>query len=660
MALRKMYVDLEMQGSQSVYFGSAGKRINSTGVSWDNSITINYTATGSTLLLDETAAMQFASGLTSNEFNILADQYEINFQNGVFQSTLDFNSAVTASRDWLLPNKSGTIALLSDIPTGLPTTSPLSVVLSNGNTTGANDISVDSGQKVTFGGVGKYIDDSSSSLKLISDTSIRAETTNSFLRIDNTTFEVTNNNTGNLKSFNVQYLADRVQYRNAVAGLSLSYALVTANRVQTLQDATGTIALLSDIPASLPTTSPLSVVLSNGNTTGANNIVVSTGQQIHFDTSAKNISESGISWNSQFNTIVNSNSRIKHTLTETVINDDGVDLDFRLEGLNDSSLLRSNAANDSIGIGTSGFTDTKLAVWYTGSLTGTRNAMFVNVQHNGTADNYGARIEAKGNTSSRNVAIQAAALFSTARNIAANLGTWGTYAGDFGHDVALQAYNANNAGTSATHTYAAKLSNVQTNSANKYGAWINLGGNQASGTGYGLDIDADSTFTSGTIYGARVGVGGTTPTKYGVYITVNAASTTNYGLYSNVSGATNNWGLYVNAGGSYLGGGLQLAGLTTTPVAGYVLQSTDANGNADWVDFSTLTAGLPTKYAADHVFVLGTPLTINHSLNSTDIQVQLKDSTGKLVIPDVVNNYLANSVDITVNVAGTYRVIIIG
>ena len=52
------------------------------------------------------------------------------------------NANLTAARTWTLPDSSGTIALISDIT--------LSSVLAQGNTTGANDISIDSGQSIIY------------------------------------------------------------------------------------------------------------------------------------------------------------------------------------------------------------------------------------------------------------------------------------------------------------------------------------------------------------------------------------------------------------------------------------------------------------------------------------------------------------------------------
>jgi len=89
--------------------------------------------------------------------------------------------------------------------------------------------------------------------------------------------------------------------------------------------------------------------------------------------------------------------------------------------------------------------------------------------------------------------------------------------------------------------------------------------------------------------------------------------------------------------------------------SGYVLTS-DANGNASWQAGGSSSS----KYAASIPFTGGTAQTITHNLNDTDVIVQLKDSTGKLIIPDEVNNYTLNTVDIEVSSTETYRVIIIG
>jgi len=117
--------------------------------------------------------------------------------------------------------------------------------------------------------------------------------------------------------------------------------------------------------------------------------------------------------------------------------------------------------------------------------------------------------------------------------------------------------------------------------------------------------------------------------------------------------------------------------MTTTPQNGYVLTS-DADGNGTWQVATGGSGGSqgPTgpqgpagndgadgsnkKYAQDITFTGDAAKTITHSLNEEDVIVQLKDSTGKMIIPDLVNTYTVNSVAITVSETGTYRVIIIG
>ncbi len=75
---------------------------------------------------------------------------------------------------------------------------------------------------------------------------------------------------------------------------------------------------------------------------------------------------------------------------------------------------------------------------------------------------------------------------------------------------------------------------------------------------------------------------------------------------------------------------------------------------------SGLTSSGSLKYTASIPFTGGTVQTITHNLSDADVIVQLKDSTGKLIIPDEINNYTSNTVDIKVSSTETYRVIIIG
>ncbi len=86
------------------------------------------------------------------------------------------------------------------------------------------------------------------------------------------------------------------------------------------------------------------------------------------------------------------------------------------------------------------------------------------------------------------------------------------------------------------------------------------------------------------------------------------------------------------------------------------LLARDANGMV----VSGETGGSTNKYAESIAFTGGTKQTITHNLNTEDVQVQLKDSTGTRIIEDIADTYTSNTVDIEVSITGTYRVIIIG
>jgi hypothetical protein len=83
----------------------------------------------------------------------------------------------------------------------------------------------------------------------------------------------------------------------------------------------------------------------------------------------------------------------------------------------------------------------------------------------------------------------------------------------------------------------------------------------------------------------------------------------------------------------------------------------DSSGN---VVTGTTGGGSVSKYSASFAFTAYTASTITHNLGSTDVMVQMKDSTGSMIIPDTINNYQTNSVDILVTISDTYRIIIIG
>jgi hypothetical protein len=148
-----------------------------------------------------------------------------------------------------------------------------------------------------------------------------------------------------------------------------------------------------------------------------------------------------------------------------------------------------------------------------------------------------------------------------------------------------------------------------------------------------------------------------------------------------------NIGIGINTPSALLdiNGTFRLRNLTTTPAAGYVLQSTDALGNADWVDLNTIippvsidgvtiilnTAGdleavqqdIPTKYKETFTpGTLGVPNVINHQLNTEDVLVQLWNNN-ILISADSIEVVDVNNVEVTFtgsNPIGDVKVTIIG
>jgi hypothetical protein len=126
--------------------------------------------------------------------------------------------------------------------------------------------------------------------------------------------------------------------------------------------------------------------------------------------------------------------------------------------------------------------------------------------------------------------------------------------------------------------------------------------------GFAGGNNSDNTTTSDIIAGRFIALGNTTGDKIAILV----PSTNNDGVV--VFGADNPTGteLLQVTGDTHLNGELKLSNLTTTPAAGYILQSTDANGNTDWVDPSTLGLGGET---------LSQTLTIGNTTGANDIIV---------------------------------------
>lgn len=77
----------------------------------------------------------------------------------------------------------------------------------------------------------------------------------------------------------------------------------------------------------------------------------------------------------------------------------------------------------------------------------------------------------------------------------------------------------------------------------------------------------------------------------------------------------------------------------------------------EYVDSGSLTSH---KHVHSSSFTGGTTKTITHSLGSVNVICDIVDSTGAKVWGASVNNYTTNTIDVTISVSGTYKVIIIG
>jgi hypothetical protein len=212
---------------------------------------------------NETLAQTLVLGNTTGGTNIIFSATDSAiFNSGAFSGNLT-RLALTGNHVWSLPNQSGTIALLSDIPAPTPTPS-LSSVLGVGNSTGGNNINVSAGDIVSFangifagslsttvltGNQSWDLPDQSGTIALLSDIPSTPGLP-AILNVDNTT-------SGYILTISD---GDTIDYVSGLFTGSLNVTPLTGNQFWNLPDASGTIALLTDIPA-VPTT------LYSGNST---------------------------------------------------------------------------------------------------------------------------------------------------------------------------------------------------------------------------------------------------------------------------------------------------------------------------------------------------------------------------------------------------------
>jgi hypothetical protein len=239
----------------------------------------SVTTAGNTTTLDI-----YANSFYTNTGYALMDDGTAIVDNVQFGSTLsyiDYNG--TGSNVWQLPDQAGTIALTSDIPTyTIPT---LQQVVTQGNSISDNTIDFyelgnnigSIGGSYTFlffnnQGLGgnKYSLDAFGGFSI----SNQDDTQYSVLDTSNLSFY----ETSKIAYFNVDgfFKGDLVNFKS----LSINFpaTIVGTNKTQTFQDADGTIALLSDIPAggvaSVGLTMPSAFTVTNSPITSSGDIAV--------------------------------------------------------------------------------------------------------------------------------------------------------------------------------------------------------------------------------------------------------------------------------------------------------------------------------------------------------------------------------------------------
>lgn len=229
-------------------------------LAWDGT-NLEIAAAGGALTILDTVAIE------GWQFN--PDSRTIVSISGAANGTLDM-SGLTGNRVFTFPDLAGTIALLSDVQAN----DTLAEILANNpgtsNNTGGTDLVITAGDSI-----------------VLSNATITDNwEAQGFFGIDTATF-VAGSNTSNYVLFNAgQFtirnttLASMALHNGTLKGVFQTAALTTSDKTYTFQDASGTVAFLTD---ATPTSSNFATVLGNGASTGANNISIDSGQTINFN-----------------------------------------------------------------------------------------------------------------------------------------------------------------------------------------------------------------------------------------------------------------------------------------------------------------------------------------------------------------------------------------
>lgn len=148
---------------------------------------------------------------------------------------------------------------------------------------------------------------------------------------------------------------------------------------------------------------------------------------------------------------------------------------------------------------------------------------------------------------------------------------------------------------------------------------------------------------------------------FGTNITGTTANTTYVDKFNikTLSGGASIANLGIDSNGYIVNGtsGMTDSYTTTAYLSGNTIIFDNNNQGSNLYNVN-LTPILSGKYVESFAFTAATTSTITHNLGDTDVIVQIKDASGELITPDLVNNYTSNSVDIKVSATETMRVII--
>jgi hypothetical protein len=115
------------------------------------------------------------------------------------------------------------------------------------------------------------------------------------------------------------------------------------------------------------------------------------------------------------------------------------------------------------------------------------------------------------------------------------------------------------------------------------------------------------------------------------------------------------------AGGTYSGDDsiVTVGTITTGTWNGTDIAVADGGTGASNAAGAKTNLGFMTRYAASATWTAGEAKAVTHSLGTKDVTVSIYDSSDNLVFADVVTTSTTVAT-ITISLAGTYRVVIIG